>query len=44
LIRGENMSVPDTGVQKLRKTSRVLHLGSLNPKCPRNPIAMAAAQ
>jgi len=44
LIKGENMSVADTGVQKSQKNfqspSPVSTLGSQNPKCPRNPIAM----
>jgi hypothetical protein len=45
LIKGENMSVADTGVQKnFQSPSPVSNLGSLNPKCPRNPIAMATAQ
>jgi len=30
--------------EKLPECFTVSNLGSLNPKCPRNPIAMAAAQ
>jgi len=30
--------------KNFQSPSPVSNLGSLNPKCPRNPIAMAAAQ
>jgi hypothetical protein len=40
------MSVADTGIQKVRKTSRVLHqcaTWGAGTKYPRNPMAMPAA-
>jgi len=46
LTKEENMSVADTGIQKVRKTSRVLHqcaTWGAGTKYPRNPMAMPAA-